>query len=93
MTEAERWWLENTGAAYKQKVLEALDALLERRVVAVPLIDSSKAEVAVRMYRQGAVDALEGFNVSAILDALEMATDEGELAQLERYLLKGTGLN
>ena len=93
MTEAERKWLENTGAAYKQKVLEALDALLERRVVAVPLIDSSKAEVAVRMYRQGAVDALEGFNVSAILDALEMATDEGELAQLERYLLKGTGLN
>lgn len=93
MTEAERKWLENTGAAYKQKVLEALDALLERRVVAVPLIDSSKAEVAVRMYRQGAVDALEGFNVSAILDALEVATDEGELAQLERYLSKGTGLN
>jgi len=93
MTEAERRWLENTGAAYKQKVLEALDAMLERRIASIPLDDVSKSEVAVRMYRQGAVEALEALNLGAILDALEVATDEGEVAQLERNLSKGIGLN
>ena len=93
MTEAERKWLENTAAAYKQRVLEALDALLERRISSVLLDDSSKAEVAVRTYRQGAADALEAFNVPALLDALEVVREEGELAALERSLSKGAAPN
>ena len=54
-------------------MLEALDARFERRVVSVPLIDSSEAEVALRIHRQGAVEALPGLGVSAILDALKVA--------------------
>ena len=38
------------------------------------------------MYRQGAVEALEALNIGAVLDALEVAREEGELGQLESVL-------
>ena len=79
MTEAERRWLENTVTSYKGQVLEALDALLERRIQAVPLESLSREEIATSMYRQGAVEALEALNIGAVLDALEVAREEGEL--------------
>ena len=86
MTEAERRWLENTVTSYKVQVLKALDALLERRIQAVPLESLSREELAAAMYRQGAVEALEALNISAVLDALEVAREEGDLGQLESVL-------
>ena len=65
--------------SYKKQVLEALDALLERRISKVPLESLSREEIAAVMYRQGAVEALEALNLSAVQDALEVARDEGEL--------------
>ena len=79
MTEAERRWLENTVTSYKGQVLKALDALLERRISKVPLESLSREELAAAMYRQGAVEALEALNLSAVLDALEVAREEGKL--------------
>ena len=72
--------------SYKGQVLEALDALLERRIQAVPLESLSREELAAAMYRQGAVEALEALNIGAVLDALEVAREEGELGQLESVL-------
>ena len=72
--------------SYKGQVLEALDALLERRISKVPLEGLSHEEIATAMYRQGAVEALEALNFSAVLDALEVAREEGELGQLESVL-------
>ena len=86
MTESERRWLENTVTSYKSQVLEALDILLERRMQAVPLEGLSREELATSMYRQGAAEALEALNLSAVLDALEVAREEGELGQLETVL-------
>ena len=86
MTEAERRWLENIVTSYKGQVLEALDALLERRIQAVPLEGLNREEIATSMYRQGAVEALEALNIGAVLDALEVAREEGELGQLESVL-------
>ena len=65
--------------SYKGQVLEALDALLERRIQAVQLEGLSREEIAAAMYRQGAVEALEALNIGAVLDALEVAREEGEL--------------
>ena len=76
MTEAERKWLENTVVAYKSQVLEALDALLERRISKVLLEGLSREEIATAMYGQGAAEALEVLNFSAVLDALEVAREE-----------------
>ena len=86
MTEAERRWLENTVTSYKGQVLKALDALLERRIQAVQLEGLSREEIATSMYRQGAVEALEALNIGAVLEALEVAREEGELGQLESVL-------
>ena len=72
--------------SYKSQVLEALDILLERRIRAVPLEGLSREEIATLMYRQGAVEALEALNLSAVPDALEVAREEGELGQLETVL-------
>ena len=63
--------------SYKGQVLEALDALLERRIQAVPLESLSCEEIATSMYRQGAVEALEALNISAVLDALEVVRELG----------------
>ena len=86
MTESERRWLENTVTSYKGQVLEALNSLLERRISKVPLEGLSREEIATSMYRQGAVEALEALNLSAVPDALEVAREEGELGQLETVL-------
>ena len=52
----------------------------------MPLEGLSHEEIAAAMYRQGAVEALEALNIGAVLDALEVAREEGELGQLESVL-------